>query len=67
MYYSSADFSGLIRQKGKSRKTFNIVMFKNLCFVNFIWGVGCSPVAPILLGCAPRLPVPWYFHSLSKR
>jgi len=68
MYYSSADFSGLIRQNGKSRKTFNIIMSKNLCFVKFNLGGGCcSPVAPNLLGCAPGLPVPWHFHSLSKR
>ena len=32
MYYSSASFIGWVWLKGKSHKTFDIIMFTKLCF-----------------------------------
>jgi hypothetical protein len=69
-YYSSADFSGWLRQKGKSRNPFDIIISTKfvIFFLNFGFGgfgVGCSPAAPPPLGCAPcylrhqRVPLYW--------
>jgi hypothetical protein len=55
MYWSSADFSGGFRLKGKSRKTFDTIISTKSVFFKFkfwmVWGVDCSPASP--LECAP--------------
>jgi hypothetical protein len=49
MYLSSAEFSGWLRLKGKSRKTFDTIISTKSVFIKFkFWGSwgGCSPAAP---------------------
>jgi hypothetical protein len=40
MYQLSADFGGWFRQKGKSRKTFDIIMSTKFVFLTFRFGSG---------------------------
>jgi hypothetical protein len=53
MYWSSAYFSGWFRLKGKSRKTFDIIISTNSCYLNS--GLG---VLGGLQRCSPTLGVP---------
>ena len=53
MYQSSADFGDSLRLKGKSRKTFDIIMSKKFFFTISLWGGGGGGVG---LGGGVRLP-----------
>jgi hypothetical protein len=58
MYWSSADSIGLFRLKGKSRKTFDIIIStKCVFFLNFglgiLRGFGAAARQPLPLLCSP--------------
>jgi hypothetical protein len=53
MYQSSAPFNGLFRLKGKSRRTFDIIVSQNLRFLNFDLDGGVGAAQLPMLGCSP--------------